>query len=133
MSKTTAAATVLDPEVEETPQQIFERELAARFPGRLIKRYNMPTVIKQARAVYLMELTARDEVQAAIYADTLMSEVERRSVKLAAEAERRECVRQSIVGVVSRAEPVAYRHVNKGAPFHEIDTWPAKATTCLQT
>lgn len=132
MSKSqTNAAPAIASEIAETPLQQFERELEERYPNRVIKRYDIPAAVKQARAIYLMEITSRDEIQASIYADAMMSNIEKASIKLSAEAERRECVRLSIVGVVYRDG--TYKHANKGAAFHEIDNWPAKATACLQT
>ena len=133
-----AAAQTADelPDVALTPEQEFEGELASRFPNRLVKRYDMPSKIRQARAVYLLELTSKDEIDAAVFADTMMTPIEKKSLKLTAEAERRESVRLSIVGLAEQPKkdgPIKYRHVNnKGIPFVEMDAWPVTATACVQ-
>ncbi len=130
MKANTAAASRID----ETPMQKFEGELQARYPGRVIQRFEMPSNVKQCRAIYLMEITSRDEIQASIFADSVMTPLEKGSIKLSSEAERRECTRASLVAIVSRSEPITYRHVNHdGIPLLEIDQWPSKAWTALQT
>lgn len=129
----TAAAAPQAPPDDVTNADLvrFETALQARYPGRVIKRYEMPANISQARAVYILELTSRDELEAAKMADTLMEAIERSSNRLAAARERTEMMRVSLVGLVTR-NPLGYRHVNHdGAPFMEIDNWPAKATTAL--
>ncbi len=134
MMKAQAAtsAPIANDAIDETPLLKFENELQRRYPNRMIQRFEMPSKVAQARAVYLVEVTSRDEIEAAKYADATMSDIERKSNRLTNEAQHRECVRLSIVGLVAR-DPISYRHVNNGSPFHEIDTWPSKATTCLQT
>lgn len=130
MVRANTVAVVPDP--DETPLQKFERELQARYPGRVVQRFEMPSNIKQARAIYLVEITSREEIQAAIYADSAMSPLEKQSVKLTNDAERRECIRVSLVGLVPRTDAVTYRHINHdGVPFHEMDNWPSKATAAL--
>lgn len=126
-----ATATIAHDAVAETPMQRFERELMERHPKRTIVRFDFPSKVREARAIYLKEVTSRDELEAAKYADSIMSDIERKSIKLTSEAERRETVRISIVGVVTRSEPVQYQHVGGDHPFHAIDDWSGKATTCL--
>lgn len=134
MGNKSAAAAVAA--IAETPLQAFERELQARYPERTIVRFEMPSSVKQCRAVYLLEVNSKDELNATIQAEALMTSVEKASRQLTAEACRRETMRNSIMGLVSRAtnakgEPT-YRHVNRdGVPFVEIDNWPAKATSSL--
>lgn len=116
---------------EETDLQRFERELAEKHPGRTIVRFDFPSKIREGRAIYLMEVTSRDELEGAKYADAVMSDLEKKSVQLSTEAQRRETVRMSIVGLVTRTEPIAYRHIGGAVPFHEIDGWSSKAVTCV--
>jgi hypothetical protein len=77
----------------------FSAELAARFPGRYVKRFVMPSVVREASEVFLVELTSRDEIEAAQMADATMSAIERASVRLTNDAEQREAIRLSIVGL----------------------------------
>lgn len=122
------------PSVDETALERFERELHARYPERITRRYAMPSAVKQCLAVYLVEVTTRDEIQASIYADATMTQLEKRSAQLVSEAQRRETMRASIVGLVTRDQTPVYRHVNNGgAPFHEFDEWPAKVSAALLT
>ncbi len=125
-----------------SPLETFSRELGQRYPDRLIKRFVMPSTVRDCREVFMLEITSRDEVQAAIMADALMSDIEKRSVRLSADAERRECIRLAIVGLGEqfggrKAEllaPISYRHVNHdGAPFGDINDWSGKAWTSLHT
>lgn len=127
----TAAAPQAPPDVTNEDLVRFETALQTRYPGRVIKRYEMPSNVAQARAVYILELTSRDELEAAKMADAVMSQIERSSNRLAAARERTEMMRASVVGLVTR-KPLGYRHVNHdGIPFVELDTWPAKATTAV--
>lgn len=115
------------------PLARFSRELANRFPKRMIRRYVMPSNVRECREVFMMEITSRDEVEAAIMADATMSSIEKQSVRLAADAERRECIRLSMVGIRDNGTEV-YRHLNTdGAPLGEINDWSGKAWTSLQT
>lgn len=119
---------------ERTPRDEFEEELAQRFPNRLIRNFRMPTTVREAREVYILEITSKEEIQAATFADATMSLVEKSSMRLTADAERRECIRLAIVGLVEGkvGERERFRHVNDdGAPFGEINSWSAKATTAL--
>ena len=70
-----------------SPLATLSRELAERYPNRLIRRFRMPSNVREAREVFLIEMTSRDEIQAAIFADAVMSIDEKRSVRLTAEAE----------------------------------------------
>lgn len=127
----TAAAPQAPPEITLETQLKFEAEIQARMPETLVKRYEMPMGIKQIKAVYMRELTSRDELDASIMADASMSKIEKSSNKLTGEAERREMVRAAIVGIVRR-EPLAYVHCNdRGMPFVEMDKWSAKLHTAL--
>lgn len=120
----------------DSPVARFSRELEQRFPHRMIRRYRMPASVREAREVFMMEITSRDEVEAAIMADALMSNIEKQSIRLSSDAERRECIRLSIVGLGTGAAgaALAYRHVNQdGEPFGEINDWTGKAWTALQT
>jgi hypothetical protein len=117
--------------VEETPMQSFERELMERYPGRVIKRFDMPARVREARAVYIKEITSKDELEAARMADATMTTIEKESLQLAIEARRKESMRLSIVGVVPRKEPIQYRHIG-AVPFVEMNDWSAKAMTCLR-
>lgn len=124
----------------DTPLRKFSRELADRLPERMIRRYKMPTAIRECREVFMMEITSRDEVEAAIMADATMSAIEKGSIRLSADAERRECIRLAIVGLGKLSDrrdassPIVYTHVNHdGVPFADINDWSGKAWTALQT
>lgn len=115
------------------PLARFSRELAQRFPHRMVRRYIMPTSVRECREVFMMEITSRDETEAAIMADATMSQIEKQSIRLSGDAERRECIRLSLVGI-RRKEPEAYEHLNAdGSPLAEINDWSGKAWTALQT
>ncbi|HUS27609.1 MAG TPA: hypothetical protein VMZ53_03850 [Kofleriaceae bacterium] len=119
-------------DVTDSPLARFSRELAQRYPQRMIRRYEMPTMIRECREVFMVEITSRDEIEAAIMADATMTSLEKSSIRLSADAERRECIRLSIVGL-GKGSPVAYHHVNSdGEPFAEINEWSGKAWTLLQ-
>jgi hypothetical protein len=129
----TAAATAAaaPAEASETPLQRFEREIAEKYPRRYIKRYEMPSKIRQCRAVYLIELTSRDTMQAAIYADAKLTTAQKSSIKMTTEVERFEAMRASVVGVVRRTDPPRYDHVNGAVPFEELSDWPETACSSL--
>lgn len=121
----------------DTPLARFSREMATRFPQAMVRRYVMPSMVRECREVFMREITSRDEVEAAIMADGVMSLAEKQSIRLSADAERRECVRLAICGLGEGKfgdAVVTYRHVNNdGVPFGEINDWTGKAWTCLQT
>lgn len=118
--------------VDETPLARFERELQEKH-GPNVDRFDFPSRIREARAVYIKEITSRDALEAAKYADATADEMEKASIKLMSDRERTEHVRISIVGIVTRKEPLEYRHVGGAHPFHEIDAWSHKANMCLLT
>lgn len=140
---TTRAAAPPPPEAQADgmhPLDAFSLELGQRFPNRMIRRFVMPSTVKECREVFLLEITSRDEVQAAIMADAMMSDLEKASIRLSADAERREAIRLSIVGVGTQeggrraapADPVTYQHVNHdGIPFAALNDWSGKAWTSL--
>lgn len=143
-NKTATAAPIEPPmgealaanDTSDSPLARFSRELAHRFPDRMIRRYRMPMGCRECREVFMMEITSRDEVEAAIMADALMSDIEKRSIRLSADAERRECIRLSVVGLGKGpvGGTLAYTHTNvDGEPFAELNDWSGKAWTCLQT
>lgn len=151
MARNGQAQQAAQPAVSEGPignVDQLSRELAQRFPDRFVQRFVMPFNVREAREVFLMEITNRDEINAAVLADALMSAQERASYKLAADAERRECIRISLVAIGEgkvgavidpktgeRAKvPVAYRHTGAdGLPFVEINDWSGKAWAALHT
>lgn len=132
MNKATAQGARAPAPASETPQQRFERELQERHPGRSIVRFDFPARIREARAVYIKEISSRDEMEASTLADSTMTELEKASMRLSAEAQRKETLRISIVGLVTRTEPLQYRHIGGSVPFLELDDWSAKAMTCLK-
>lgn len=113
----------------------FSDALAARFPNRMIKRFVMPSNIRAAREVFIMELTNKELVDASIFADASMSKIERQSQDLSADAEKRENIRASIVGVGRMLGGVlTYEHTNAdGIPFMAIDNWAGNAWIALRT
>lgn len=114
----------------------FEAEIMKRYPGRRITRFDFPSGMDEALAVYLFEMKAKDELAAAEMADATMSDTERKSMNRALEAERREAIRLSIVGLVE-ADPasgaIRRRHVDQAVPLMEIDEWSSKAWAALRT
>lgn len=130
----------VSPVAGDSPLARLSRELAARFPDTMARRYVLPRNVTDCREVFMREITSRDEVEAAIMADATMSLAEKQSVRLTADAERRECIRLAIVALgklVDKRDPlsqVVYEHVNHdGEPFSEINDWKGKTWTCLQT
>ncbi len=136
----TSADDVLEATTSNLEQ--FSQQLAARYPDRMIQQFVMPTNVRECREIFLMEITSRDEIRAAALADAMMSPQERASQKLANDAEKRECIRISIVGIGERAGgwrapdgvAISYRHVdNNSIPFVEINDWSGKAWASLHT
>lgn len=113
--------------------QAFSAELAQRLPNRYVRRFVLPSVVREAREVFLVELTSRDEIEAAQMADALMTPIERASVRLTNDAEQREAIRLSIVGLGKPAgRGIVYEHVNHdGVPFADLNEWTRRAWTCL--
>lgn len=127
-----------EPEPEVTPPSAedlaFEREIMARNPGRRITRFDFPDEIEEARAVYLFELKAKDELAAADMADATMTDAERKSLTRAMEAERREAIRLSIVGLVENHDgEVLRRHIDQAEPFMDVDDWSSRAWAALRS
>lgn len=112
----------------------FSAELADRFPGRYVKRFVMPSTVRECAEIFMVELTSRDEIEAAQMADAMMSAIERASVRLTNDAEQREAIRLSIVGLgkLGSDKRIAYESVNAdGVPFAELNDWTRRAWTCL--
>lgn len=122
-----------DPQPPDPVLVKFSQELGQRFPERMIKRFTMPSNVRECREVFILEITSRDEIQAAIMADSMMSAIEKGSYKLTQEAERREAIRLAIVGIGRQVgDRVAYEHANDtGIPLAEINDWSIKAWTAL--
>lgn len=133
--RTTAPVEELQPQPEAMTLELreFSAELAQRFPGRYVKRFVMPSTVRECAEIFMVELTSRDEVEAAQMADAMMSAIERASVRLTNDAEQREAIRLSIVGLGKSVNGrVAYEHVNaEGVPFAELNDWTRRAWTCL--
>jgi hypothetical protein len=82
----------------------------------------------------MFEMKARDELLAADMADANMTEAERKSMQRALEAERREAIRLSIIGlVVEGGEGLSRRAIDQSEPLMEIDEWSTKAWAALRT
>jgi hypothetical protein len=113
----------------------FETEVLKKHPSRKeILRFDFPRGIDDAHAVYMFPMTGRDELVAADMAEANMTASERKSVVRAADAERREAIRLSIVGVVHKSgSAFEYRHIDQSVPFMEIDAWSSKAWYALRT
>lgn len=114
----------------------FEKELTARNPDRkYITRYDFPEEVEEARAVYVFKMKARDELLAAETAELTMSAAERKSSKLALEAERREAIKLSIVALIT-VDPdtgaITRRHVDQSVPLIELDEWSSQAWGALR-
>lgn len=113
-----------------TPLELFSRQLAERFPKRVVKRFAMPASVPEAREIFMLELNSRDERDAAIFTDAIVTAIERSSYKLIMEAEKREQIRLSIVGLGELvAGEIAYRHTNTdpAIPLAEITDWSSRA------
>lgn len=127
------------PPVVSPEDQKFEAEILARHPTRKPRefmRFDFPAEVCEARAVYLFELKASDELAAAEMADATMTDAERKSVQRAAEAERREAVRLSIAAIITADETtgdLVRRHIDQAQPLMEIDDWSLKAWAALRT
>lgn len=120
--------------VNHDPLAQFSAELAERFPRRVIQRFIMPKAVRECREVFIIEISSREELDAAIFTESIVTPAERSSAKLMAEAERREVIRISIVGLGELHNgAIAYRHtnVNAAVPFAEISDWPSKAWVAL--
>jgi hypothetical protein len=115
----------------------FEQEIARRNPGRKhITRFDFPSNVIDARAVYMFEMTGKDELVAADMADANMTDSERKSMTRAIEAERREGIRLSIVGLITHDEDtgeLVRLHVDQAKPLMQIDDWSTKAHAALRT
>lgn len=118
------------------PLERFSQQLAQRFPKRVVRHFVLPSNIREIREVFIIEITSEEEIQAAIMADGMMSSIEKSSQKLAAEAERRECIRLSIVGIGKTPDgtvlgEVHYEPANvDGIPL-EMPGWTSKAWAAL--
>jgi hypothetical protein len=123
------------PELRNDALAEFCEKLSARWPNRLIKRFVMPNACIECREVFIGELTSKEEIQASINADVLMSPLERASNRLAADAERREAIRISIVGLGKLApdgKAVCYSMTNHdGDTFDAVSKWSTKAWAAL--
>lgn len=121
----------------DAPIDRFSRELALRFPKTMIKRFTMPKSVRDCREIFFRETKSRDEIEAAIMAESMMSPLERASERLAQEAQRREVIRMTLVGIGDRApdgSTSGYRHVNHdGIPLAEINDWSGGAWTSMHT
>lgn len=117
----------------QSPLEAFSNALAQRYPGRVIQRFAMPSTVRECREVFILEISSNEEIQAAIFTDTIMSPIERSSAKLTAECERRESIRLAIVGLGELVNgAIAYRHTNiDGAPLGEISSWSSKSWAAL--
>lgn len=121
---------------DDTPLRRFSQQLAQRFPKRVVKHFVMPRNVREAREIFIIEITSDEEIQAAIFAESSMSSIERASQKLAQEAERRECIRQSIVGLGRTADgsaegEVIYEVANANGVPLEMPGWTSKAWAAL--
>lgn len=116
----------------------FEMEIARRNPKRKpkdIARFDFPSDIEDARAIYMFEMKAKDELAAAEMADTMMTDHERKSMQRTMEAEQREGIRLSIVGVILEDETgqLVRLHVDQAKPFMMMDDWSIKTLGAMRT
>jgi hypothetical protein len=110
----------------------FEADLSRRNPTRkTITRFDFGPSVSEAAAVYMFEYVAKDEIAAADMADATMTDAERKSLSRANEAERRELMRLSVVGVVYRDG--TRRVVDAASPLFELDDWGGKALYQLRS
>lgn len=129
--KTAEAPTDAAPAPSVSPEdQTFELELVGRNPGRRIMRFDFPADVQDARAVYMIALKGKDLLVASQAADATMTSIEKASGKLTYEAELRESIRLSIVGLVM--PDGARRHIDQSVPLAEIDDWSLGALFCLR-
>lgn len=115
--------------------EAFSLELLQRFPGRKVKRFVMPRAVEECREIFLVEMRSREQVRAAAMADASMTMEERRSYKLTNDAEERESVRLTLIGLGRGpvGGPVDYEHTNtnEAMPLLEINDWSTKAWAAL--
>lgn len=115
----------------------FEAEIMRRNPTRKhIRRFDFPVEVDEARAIYLVEQTGKDELAAAEAADLSMSDSERKSIHRSIDAERREGIRLTIVAMIvvdPASGQVVRRHIDQSRPLVELDDWSTKAWQCLRT
>jgi hypothetical protein len=123
------------PPVVSEEDRRFEAEIVQRNPGRRISRFDFPRGIDEAIAIYMFELKAKDELLAAEMADANMTDRERKSVARAIEAEQRESIRLSVVGLVQvdARGAIQRRHIDQAQPLMELDDWSSKSWAALRT
>jgi hypothetical protein len=109
----------------------FERELMSKNPGRKITRYDLPGDVEEAAAVYMFKMKNKDDLLAAEMADANMTAAERKSQQLTADAQRREAIRLSIVGIVNRDG--TRRLIDGTRPLMELDDWDSSSWAALRT
>jgi hypothetical protein len=85
----------------------------------------------QASHVWLREQDSDDELQAATFADAIMTTVQRRSPRLSNQIEQREARRLSICAIWRRGAP-APEEVDHAVPFVEINGWSAKFWAAIE-
>ena len=131
MSQATKHAAPPAPTTDALDQ--FSREIAMRLPGRVVRQFTMPKSVREVREVFIMEITGNEEVEAGILADAMSSQIQKSSNKLILEAERRECIRLSIVGTAREEDGrMLYTHANMdGLPFEAPTSWSLRAWTAL--
>jgi hypothetical protein len=124
------------PEISAEDRE-FEAEIIRRNPDRRrIMRFDFPAEVSEARAVYMFEMKAKDELAAADMADANMTDAERKSMQRSIEAERREGIRLSICGLILVDEAtgnLTRMHVDQAKPLMMIDDWSIKAWAALRT
>ncbi len=129
-NETAAGSTPAAPPEISATDQAFELEIITRNPKRRIARFDFPSEVEDARAVYMFELKGRDTITVGEMTDAIMTDSERKNQLRAMEAEQREAIRFSILGLIT--DTGACRHVDQGAPLMELDDWSGRAWTALR-
>jgi hypothetical protein len=115
-----APAIPIDPE-----RAARNRELATRYPDKVIKRFTAPAEIRTFRTIAIREVDTNDEWQAALYADAVATDLQRKNTRLMMALEEREAQKLAIVEIDGHL-------VDHSIPLVAADSWPQKTWAAIQ-
>jgi|SRR5688572_1158105 len=115
--------TEIDPDAPTEAELAFEAEIRQRNPNRKrIVRTDLPSENRDdIKAFFLAKLVARDDLKAAEMAEAIMTDTQRKSQRLALEAEQTESIKLSLVAFIDAGGGM--RHVDHVTPFVEGNDW----------
>lgn len=130
-SKVKRKAAPKTPEDIGIPEHILAaaREIAAGPPRKTVKVLAAPPNVDDFTAIIMREVDSNDSVQAAINADALMSDLEKRSQRLGLQREQQESVKLSIVAVCYPAS--GWELVDQSSVWIEPDSWSSKSWAAM--